>query len=88
MKYNKSAMVNDLSAATGTSRADVGKILSALFDSIKEKTAEGVVVNLAGLGRFEQKTRKARMGRNPQTGEPIEIPEAQYLHFKAEKAKS
>lgn len=86
--YIKSNLIADIAETTGLPQAEVSAVLDNVIVNIKNKTSEGLVVNLTGLGRFEQKTRKARTGRNPATGESIQIPETQYLHFKAAKSKS
>ncbi|SHF55647.1 DNA-binding protein HU-beta [Desulforamulus putei DSM 12395] len=52
----------------------VEKVLTAIFESIQEALKKGEKIQLTGFGTFEAKPRKAREGRNPQTGEVIQIP--------------
>ena len=86
--FNKTAMITSIAEHTGLARSDVSRVLDAMTRTIKEQTSQGLIVALPGLGRFEQKTRAAREGRNPATGETIQIQESTYLRFKASKAKS
>lgn len=64
---------------------DVEKIVGAIFDHISDSLAEGDRVELRGFGAFSVKHREARVGRNPRTGEPVEIEEKWTPFFKAGK---
>ena len=70
----------ELSAAVAKrvnlTQADAGKAVDGTFDIIKETIATGEKVEIIGFGSFEAKLRDARTGRNPKTGETIEIPAA------------
>lgn len=59
--------------------------VNAVLGSIKDELAKGGEVNLVGFGSFAVKTHKARTGRNPQTGEKIEVPAKKVPSFKAGK---
>ena len=59
--------------------------MDALFESIAEALASGDKVSLTGFGVFEVRERAARTARNPQTGEPIEVPASKAPAFKAGK---
>ena len=64
---------------------DVEKIVGAIFDHISDALANGDRVELRGFGAFSVKHREARTGRNPRTGEPVEIDEKWTPFFKAGK---
>lgn len=64
---------------------DVERIVSTVFDEITEALARGDRVELRGFGAFSVKTRDARMGRNPRTGEAVSVPEKTVPFFKAGK---
>ena len=67
------------------SKAEAGRILESLETFIEAKILEGASVRLAPLGTFKVVHRSARKGRNPLTGEAIEIPAKRKLQFKAGK---
>ena len=79
---NKVDLVNKVVEKSGLKKKDVEVTVNAVLDSISEALAEGEKVQLIGFGTFETRTRKARSGRNPQTGEPISIPESSVPAFK------
>ena len=64
---------------------DVERIVSTIFAEITEALARGNRVELRGFGAFSVKTRDARTGRNPRTGEPVDVPEKTVPFFKAGK---
>ena len=64
---------------------DVERIVTTIFDEITEALARGDRVELRGFGAFSVKTRDARTGRNPRTGEPVDVPEKTVPFFKAGK---
>ncbi len=74
---NKSELVDEISERTGVSKKDVETSLSGMFDVVADTVSKGGDVTIQGWLKFEQVTRKARMGHNPQTGEKIQIPESQ-----------
>ena len=86
--YNKSDLVNDVAEATGNGRADVDVVINATLAAIKAAADGGRTVRLPGFGKFETKDRAARQGRNPATGEAIEIAASRAFVFKASKADS
>ena len=75
---NKTELIDKLAATTSLSKADAGRAVDALFDVDKGIIADtlkgGAKVQITGFGTFETRRRGARMGRNPRTGETIEIP--------------
>ncbi|MEM6676903.1 MAG: integration host factor subunit beta [Pseudomonadota bacterium] len=64
---------------------DVEKIVSTVFEEITSALARGDRVELRGFGAFSVKTRDARTGRNPRTGEAVPVPEKKVPFFKAGK---
>jgi len=74
-----------LASVSGTNRAFAEKLVGDLCDRIRVEVAQGNLVNLQGFGKFEQKTRAARTGRNPRTGEAVEIAEKKVITFKPAK---
>nr|WP_240468631.1 HU family DNA-binding protein [Gracilibacillus sp. YIM 98692] len=68
------------------SKKNASKAVDAVFDSIKDGLSSGDNVQLIGFGNFEVREMSARKGRNPQTGEEIEIPASKVPAFKPGKA--
>jgi DNA-binding protein HU-beta len=83
---NKSDVVNKVHDVLGGTKADAERAVEAFIDSIVGALKAGEQVSIAGLGIFEVKRRAARMGRNPQTGEAIQIAAANVPKFRAAKA--
>lgn len=86
---NKSELVDALADATGMTKADAARAVDALFstdDGILAKALDrGARVQITGFGTFEAKHRKARTGRNPRTGETIQIAASKTPSFRAGK---
>ena len=70
---NRSELVAAVAAESGLSQADVNRTVDALFSVVSGAVASGTKVSIPGWISFEQTHRKARQGRNPQTGETIQI---------------
>ncbi|CAM2802316.1 HU family DNA-binding protein [Paenibacillus sediminis] len=83
---NKSDLVAQVAEATELSKKDVTKAVDAVFEAISTALQNGDKVQLVGFGNFEVRERSARKGRNPQTGEEIEIPASKIPAFKPGKA--
>lgn len=83
---NKSELIAKVSEATELSKKDVTKAVDAVFQTISEALQNGDKVQLVGFGNFEVRERSARKGRNPQTGEEINIPASKVPAFKPGKA--
>jgi integration host factor subunit alpha len=66
----------------GLSRRDAADVVDLLFEAIKETLARGEAVKVSGFGNFVVRDKKARVGRNPQTGRDIEISARRVLTFK------
>ena len=73
-------------ASTGLRKSDVQHALEAILETITEEVGRGNKVTLTGFGNFELRERGARTGRNPQTGEQIEVAASKAPAFKAGKA--
>ncbi len=82
---NKGELVDAVAAAAGLSRADAGKAVDATLEAVTKTLRNGGSVSLVGFGTFSVKARAARMGRNPRTGEAIQIAASNVPGFKAGK---
>ncbi|MFC0118243.1 HU family DNA-binding protein [Pseudoalteromonas xiamenensis] len=82
---NKSQLIDAIAEGSDVSKAAAGRVLESLLTNITKTLESGDSVALVGFGTFEVKTRAARTGRNPQTGESIQIAEAKVPSFKAGK---
>src|SRR3546814_11852096 len=80
---NKNELVEAVAASSGLSKADAGRALDAVVGSITGALKAGESVNLIGFGTFDVRARAARTGRNPRTGEEIQIAAATNPAFKA-----
>ncbi|WP_308639134.1 HU family DNA-binding protein [Paenibacillus silvisoli] len=83
---NKTELIAKVAELTDLSKKDASKAVDAVFDVISESLQGGDKVQLVGFGNFEVKSREARKGRNPQTGEEIDIPASKIPSFKAGKS--
>lgn len=83
---NKAELIAAVAEAAGTSKKDVEAVLNAFIAEVEKALKSGDKVQLVGFGSFEVKERTARTGRNPKTGENIEIPASRTPVFKAGKA--
>ncbi|MEM8617561.1 MAG: HU family DNA-binding protein [Pseudomonadota bacterium] len=83
---NKGELTKAVAASADLSQADAGKAVDAVFDSIAGAVKKREQVAIAGFGTFVAKTRGAREGRNPATGEKIQIAEKTSAAFKPASA--
>ena len=83
---NKTELIAAVAEKADLSKKDAEAAITATVDAITEALTQGEKVQLGGFGSFEVKTRAARVGRNPRTGEEIPISEAKLPVFKAGKA--
>ena len=83
---NKSDLINVVTEATELPKKDATKAVDAVFEAITNALQSGDKVQLVGFGNFEVRERSARKGRNPQTGEEIEIHSSKVPAFKPGKA--
>lgn len=82
---NKKELVNLISEKAETTKKEAAVVLDAVLETIKESLANGEDVKITGFGNFLVRERDARVGRNPQNGEEIEIPATKVPAFKAGK---
>ncbi len=80
---NKAELISSIAEKSGLTKADAGKALDALLESVTEGLTGGDRIALVGFGSWTVEERKARTGRNPRTGEEIQIPAKKVVKFKA-----
>lgn len=85
-EVNTSELVERIAEEHGISKDHARKIIDSVITAITSATAAGDEVNLVGFGRFKAANRAARSGRNPATGQTIEIPASRKLTFSPAKA--
>tara|TARA_B100000745_G_scaffold70940_1_gene42433 strand:+ start:5594 stop:5866 length:273 start_codon:yes stop_codon:yes gene_type:complete len=83
---NKAALADKVHGVLGGTKADAERAVEAVIEGIVEGLKSGDEVSIAGLGIFEAKMRAARTGRNPRTGEAIQIQAMRVPKFRAAKA--
>ncbi len=83
---NKADLIDKIHEVVGGTRADAERAVETMIDAIASSLKKGKEVSIAGLGIFSTKTRNARTGRNPRTGESIDIPAMRVPKFRAAKA--
>ena len=82
---NKNDLVAEVAANADISKSDAAKAVDAVLNSISGSLKGGQEVRLIGFGTFSVAHRRASQGRNPRTGEPIQIPASRQAKFKAGK---
>jgi len=83
---NKAELIDAVAEGADVSKAAATRAVDTMFDSIAKALQSGDQVTLVGFGTFSVKQRAARTGRNPRTGEPIQIAASKVPGFKAGKA--
>ena len=83
---NKNDLVSSVAASAELSKADAAKAVDSVFNAITGSLRTSTEVRLVGFGTFSVARRKASEGRNPRTGEKIQIPASNQPKFKAGKA--
>ena len=83
---NKTELIEAIAGESGLKKKDAEAALTAFVNAVEGALAKGEKVQLVGFGTFETKTRGAREGRNPKTGENIKIAASKYPAFTAGKA--
>jgi len=81
----KAELVEEVARAVELSKKDAERIVNTVFDSIIEALHNGDKIELRGFGSFRLRERKARVGRNPKTGETVQVPTKKVPYFKAGK---
>jgi len=82
----KTDLVDYLAAELGATKSDSKRFVDVLFEGISAALARGEKVTITGFGTFEVRSRKPRMGRNPQTGAPLHIAASKSPAFRSGKA--
>jgi DNA-binding protein HU-beta len=85
-QINKAELAAQVAEATEISKKEAGEVVEAVIAAVTKNLAEGNDVVIAGLGKFVVRERAARTGKNPQTGEKIEIAATKVPAFVAAKA--
>ncbi len=83
---NKTELIAAAAESSGLTKKDTEKVLNAAFDAITAALVHGDKVQVSGFGIFEVKERQARVGRNPRTGDSMDIAASRVPSFKAGKA--
>ncbi|MCL2752555.1 MAG: HU family DNA-binding protein [Defluviitaleaceae bacterium] len=83
---NKAELVTAIATKADITKKDAEKVLQSFVDVVTDELAKGGKVQLVGFGTFDVADRKAREGRNPQTGNPMTIPASKAPRFKVGKA--
>ncbi len=79
---NKSQLVEQMATGAGISKAAAERALNAFMDAVMDAVTSGDKVTLVGFGTFYVTKRKARTGRNPQTGKKMKIPAKKVVKFR------
>jgi DNA-binding protein HU-beta len=83
---NQADLIAHVAAATGMSKAEAGKALEAVLSGVSDELVAGKEVRLNGFGIFSTVDRAAREGRNPQTGQTVQIAASKAAKFAPAKA--
>lgn len=83
---NTTELVSVVAKQNKLSKAAAKQVVSAVFDSIQTQVQKGKTVYISRFGTFTRAKRKARNGRNPQTGDKVRIPATKYPKFRPSKA--
>ena len=80
---NKNDLITSVAESSGLTKADAGRAVDGVFESIASALSSGDDVRIVGFGSFSVANRAASTGRNPRTGEEIQIPASKQPKFKA-----
>ena len=83
---NKEELVQEVAKKANVTQKEAAEVISAWVDTIQKTVAKGKKVTLVGFGTFEARKRAARTGKNPQTGEALNIPASTTAALKVGKA--
>ena len=83
---NKSELIGLVAEHSGRTKKDTERVINAAIDAITTSLVKGEKVQISGFGVFETKDRESRIGRNPHTKEPIDIPATRVPTFNPSKA--
>ena len=82
---NKGDLIEKIVSEVSITKADAARVLESIVDGITQSLKRGERTTISGFGTFSVSQRKARVGRNPQTGEPINIPARRVARFTSGK---
>ncbi len=82
MTLTKVDIVEQVASRCGFSKLEASELVEAVFDEIRKALVDGENVKISGFGNFVLRDKKSRMGRNPQTSEPMEISARRVMSFK------
>lgn len=82
---NRGQLIQRLAANAGVTRVEATRMLDAVLDVVREGLDEDGSVALSGFGTFTTRQRKARMGRHPSTGKPVQVPAGTRVGFRASR---
>lgn len=82
---SRDVLINNVAETAGISKNKAADVVRDVFSTIKEETVKTGSFGIVGFGSFKVVERAARKGRNPQTGEEIQIPARKAVHFKVGK---
>ncbi|MGI6125725.1 MAG: HU family DNA-binding protein [Planifilum sp.] len=80
---NKQELISRIAKKSGMAKKDVETVINGFLDEVSEALSAGEKVQLIGFGTFEARKRSGRKGRNPQTGDVMQIPESTVPTFRA-----
>lgn len=83
---HKAELIEAVASSTELSKAETNRVVSSVFETITDQLEKGESVIITGFGSFNVNKRQARTGRNPQTGEELQIPARKAPVFRAGKA--
>lgn len=83
MAYTKATIVEEICEKIGLPKKDATDIVEFLFETMKKTLDEGSSLKISGFGSFLVRSKKSRLGRNPQTGKPMQITARRVITFKA-----
>lgn len=83
---NKNDLATTVATSTGLTKQDAARAVDCVFSAITDALKQGIEVKVVGFGTFSVSQRAASQGRNPRTGEPIDIEATNQAKFKAGKA--
>lgn len=83
---NKQELIEKVAKDTGLTKTSAAAAIQSAIDGIVKTLKKGQSITFVGFGTFKTSTRKARLGRNPQTGATVKIPKRRVVRFSAGKA--
>ncbi|NBX69398.1 MAG: integration host factor subunit alpha [Proteobacteria bacterium] len=81
MTLTKAELIDSVYEKVGFSKKEAADLVELVFESMKEELCKGESIKISGFGKFRVRAKKARMGRNPQTGQAMEISARKVLTF-------